>query len=212
MVLIIKSSPKGFATMYERLKIDTLRGLACVLLIAYHVIGFNAETGLKLSEGALRDINDTLVFIRMPLFTFLSGLVYAFRPFSFGGQSFIYKKVRRLLFPMLSVGTIFALLQAFTPGANSNEIDWLTLHIKPVAHFWFIESLFIVFTFVLICEKLKFFDGFNKFIYVCRPTQIIRCIFNANDILMFSKLFYSLVFHINDTSTWDIINKYWQRS
>lgn len=152
--------------MYERLKIDTLRGLACVLLIAYHVIGFNAETGLKLSEGALRDINDTLVFIRMPLFTFLSGLVYAFRPFSFGGGRFIYKKVRRLLFPMLSVGTIFALLQAFTPGANSKEIEWLTLHIKPVAHFWFIESLFIVFIFVLICEKLNLFDRFDKFIYV----------------------------------------------
>tara|TARA_B110000211_G_scaffold58679_1_gene65656 strand:+ start:1114 stop:2133 length:1020 start_codon:yes stop_codon:yes gene_type:complete len=196
MVLIIKSSPKGFATMYERLKIDTLRGLACVLLIAYHVIGFNAETGLKLSEGALRDINDTLVFIRMPLFTFLSGLVYAFRPFSFGGQSFIYKKVRRLLFPMLSVGTIFALLQAFTPGANSNEIDWLTLHIKPVAHFWFIESLFIVFTFVLICEKLKFFDGFNKFIYVFIFSIVLYISPINSDYFSFSGFIYLLPYFL----------------
>lgn len=196
MVLIIKSSPKGLATMYERLKIDTLRGLACVLLIAYHVIGFNAETGLKLSEGALRDINDTLVFIRMPLFTFLSGLVYAFRPFSFGGQSFIYKKIRRLLFPMLSVGTIFALLQAFTPGANSNEIDWLTLHIKPVAHFWFIESLFIVFLFVLICEKLKFFDGFNKFIYVFIFSIVLYISPINSDYFSFSGFIYLLPYFL----------------
>lgn len=152
--------------MYDRLKIDTLRGLACVLLVAYHVVGFNAETGLRLSEGILRNISDTLVFVRMPLFTFLSGLVYALRPFSSGEFAFISKKARRLLLPMLTVGSLFAFLQALTPGANTRDIEWLTLHIKPVAHFWFIESLFIVFIFILFCEKLKFFTKFSKFLYV----------------------------------------------
>ena len=182
--------------MYERLKIDTLRGLACMLLVAYHVVGFNPESGLKLSEGALRDINDTLVFIRMPLFTFLSGLVYAFRPFSIGGASFIYKKVRRLLFPMLTVGTIFAFLQAFTPGANSKDVELLTLHIKPVAHFWFIESLFIVFIFVLICEKLKFFDRFDKFIYVFIFSIILYISPVNSDYFSFSGFIYLLPYFL----------------
>lgn len=152
--------------MYERVKVDTLRGMACVLLVAYHVIGFNIDSGLRLHDGFLRNINDALVFIRMPLFTFLSGLVYAKRPFVSGGVNFISKKVRRLILPMLTVGTIFALLQAFTPGTNNTNIDLYTLHIKPVAHFWFVESLFIVFSFILICEKMFLFDSFKKFLIV----------------------------------------------
>lgn len=152
--------------MFERIKIDTLRGLACILLVAYHVVGFNPDTGLRLHEGFLRSINDALVFIRMPLFTFLSGIVYAQRPFVSGEINFITKKVRRLILPMLTVGSIFAILQSFTPGTNSGAIDFYTLHIKPVAHFWFVESLFIVFIFIMICEKLHLFGSFKRFFYV----------------------------------------------
>lgn len=152
--------------MYERLRIDTLRGLACVLLVAYHVIGFNIDSGLKLHDGFLRNLNDALVFIRMPLFTFLSGLVYAKRPFVSGGANFITKKIRRLIVPMLTLGTIFALMQAFIPGTNNTNIGLYTLHIKPISHFWFIESLFIVFAFILICEKMFLFDSFKKFLIV----------------------------------------------
>ncbi len=135
--------------------IETLRGLACVLLVLYHVIGADPGNGLRVADGPVRWLNDGLAYLRMPLFTVLSGLVYGLRPFapSDSSRAFLLGKVRRLLIPMLVVGTLFALLQAATPGANRAVTDWRLLHIEPVAHFWFIESLFWVFLLVWWLER-----------------------------------------------------------
>ena len=94
----------------RNLEIDTLRGLACLLLVAYHVIGATPSIGLKLSDGLLRELNDDLAYIRMPLFTFLSGFVYALRPYAGNWSAYLKGKATRLLVPMLFVGTLFALL------------------------------------------------------------------------------------------------------
>lgn len=145
--------------MSERnLRIDTLRGLACLLLVSYHVIGATPSLGLRVNEGILRELNDYLGLVRMPLFTFLSGVVYAYRPFSSGAIGYVKGKVRRLLFPMLTVGTLFAVLQVLTPGTNSAVNNWYLLHIIPVAHFWFIESLFLIFIMLI---PLEYYGAFN---------------------------------------------------
>lgn len=145
--------------MSERnLRIDTLRGLACLLLVSYHIIGATPSLGLRVNEGILRELNDYLGLVRMPLFTFLSGVVYAYRPFSSGAIGYVKGKVRRLLFPMLTVGTLFAVLQVLTPGTNSAVNNWYLLHIIPVAHFWFIESLFLIFIMLI---PLEYYGAFN---------------------------------------------------
>ena len=118
------------------LPIETLRGLACLLLVLYHVIGADASLGLRVEDGPVRWLNDGLAYLRMPLFTFLSGLVYGLRPFAGNSRAFLVGKVRRLLIPMLFVGTLFAVL-----------------HIRPVAHFWFLESLFWVFLVIWLLER-----------------------------------------------------------
>lgn len=135
------------------LSIDTLRGLACLLLVAYHVIGSDPAKGLRLSEGVLRDLNDSLDLVRMPLFTFLSGYVYAARPFQDGLGRYMKGKARRLLAPMLTLGTLFAIVQALMPGANGGVTDWWTLHLIPVGHFWFVEALFMIFLLVALMER-----------------------------------------------------------
>lgn len=133
-------------------QIETLRGLACVLLVAYHVIGADPQHGLRVEDGWVRWLNDGLAYVRMPLFTFLSGLVYGLRPFSGNSQAFLSGKARRLLVPMLVVGTVFAVLQELVPGTNSSIGAWHLLHLQPVAHFWFVESLFWVFLAVWALE------------------------------------------------------------
>jgi len=137
------------------LHIQSLRGLACVLLVLYHVVGSDQSQGLQVADGLVRWFNDGLAYLRMPLFTVLSGLVYGLRPFVQGGDSraFLFGKVRRLLAPMLVVGTIFAILQAITPGTHGATQDWRLLHIEPVAHFWFLESLFWVFMLIWLLER-----------------------------------------------------------
>ncbi len=135
------------------LPIETLRGLACLLLVAYHVIGADPSHGLRIEDGLFRWLNDGLAYLRMPLFTFLSGLVYGLRPFNGNTRAFLTGKVRRLLIPMLFVGTLFAVLQSSIPGTNSSVGPWYLLHLQPVAHFWFVESLFWVFLVIWALER-----------------------------------------------------------
>ncbi|UZJ41339.1 acyltransferase [Prosthecochloris sp. SCSIO W1101] len=136
----------------RNIAVDTLRGIACIMLVAYHVIGATPESGLRLQEGLLVDTNTLLVYIRMPLFTFLSGIVYGWRPYTSDWKAFLAGKTRRLIVPMLAVGTTFAIFQVITPGTNADAIEWRYLHLKPVAHFWFLESLFLIFLVILPLE------------------------------------------------------------
>lgn len=148
----------------NRLQIDTLRGLACMLLVLYHVIGADPNLGLRMESGPLRWVNDGLAYLRMPLFTFLSGLVYGLRPFAGNSRAFLLGKVRRLLIPMLFVGTIFALMQASVPGTQSPVGAWYLLHVQPVAHFWFVESLFWVFLTVWALERCHLIGGVKGYL------------------------------------------------
>ncbi len=142
----------------RNIPVDTLRGLACIMLVAYHVIGITPQDGLHLQDGMLKNSNELLAYIRMPLFTFLSGLVYAWRPLNGDWKPFFMGKIRRLLVPMLIVGTLFAIIQAVTPGTSTQIADWHFLHLKPVAHYWFLESLFLIFMIIIPLEKFKVLD------------------------------------------------------
>ncbi|GFD79986.1 hypothetical protein KUL118_28480 [Tenacibaculum sp. KUL118] len=141
------------------IRIDTLRGLACIFLVSYHVIGNTPSNGLHIETGFLREVNDLLATVRMPLFTFLSGMVYAFRPLSDNWPKFLKGKARRLLIPMLVVGTLFAVIQAIVPGTNNKIDNWWLLHIYPVQHFWFVEALFWVFLLIIPLELTKLLNN-----------------------------------------------------
>lgn len=150
-----------------RLDIDTLRGLACILLVSFHVVGV-PDTGLRLpSSHWLAQLNDLLLFLRMPLFSFISGYVYAARPFQGDARHFIGGKTRRLLLPMLTLGTLYALVQRLTPGTNAVGIEhWWLLHIEPVGHFWFLQALFLIFLTIVILERSKLLARPGTFLLV----------------------------------------------
>lgn len=152
--------------MQRDIHIDTLRGMACVFLVAYHVVGTGATNGLGIDSGIYRELSDLLAYVRMPLFTFLSGVVYAYRPFREGFINFLQGKSRRLLIPMIVVGTIFAILKSLTPGANGDIANWFTLHIIPVAHYWFLSAQFLIFMVMVPLEKMGAFDRAGGFFVV----------------------------------------------
>ncbi len=140
-------------------KVDTLRGLASIALVFFHAVG-TPTTGFRVEGGWLKEFNDFLALIRMPLFTFLSGYVYAIRPYVPGSTiAYLKGKARRLLFPLLFAGTIFAVLQSLTPGTNTGVDKWYLLHIIPVGHFWYVESLFLIFLFVIPLTMLKVLES-----------------------------------------------------
>lgn len=139
----------------KSLEIETLRGLACLLLVLYHVIG-PLGGGLKIDLGSpLRVIADSMVYVRMPLFTFISGYIYSL--YKIRGNDFsayFVGKVRRLIVPLFCVGIPFSVLQAIGPGVNKEVglVDALLSFYVPVNHFWFLQAVFIIFVLVGLLE------------------------------------------------------------
>lgn len=138
--------------------IEALRGLACVLLVMAHVIGENAAGGLRVpGDSIFRWYVDSFAYIRMPLFTFISGYVYAMRPLTAieNWPAFLKGKTRRLLLPMFVVGTFLAVLQSYGPGVNEPlKTPWYLWNIVPISPFWFIWSIFWVFAVVTLIDTI----------------------------------------------------------
>jgi fucose 4-O-acetylase-like acetyltransferase len=98
--------------------IETLRGIAIVLVVMGHVIGYKADEGMKVAEDSfLRHLYYTFEYLRMPLFTVISGWVYALKPVSKSYFTiFTLKKCRRLLLPLIFVGGFYYIVQNLVPG------------------------------------------------------------------------------------------------
>ena len=155
--------------------IETLRGLAIVLMVAGHVVGGDTA-GMKLPENhAFRYINDSLVYLRMPLFTVISGFVYAIRPLSPGGYpQFVKGKLRRLVYPLIFVSTIYFILQTFVPSVNSKvEIEniWKIYFISYL-HLWYLHSLLLVFATIMLMEYFNLMKTFRGWL-ICLVVTLI---------------------------------------
>jgi hypothetical protein len=135
-----------------------------LLLVVYHVIGGTDLQGLRIGDGWLRQWTDGLSAFRMPMFGLIAGAMYGLSHKR--GWDLVRNKAQRLLLPMLSVGTVFALIQIAVPYSNARIADLHLLHIVPVAHFWFLESLFVIFCVLALAEsKLPIVDARSWAVY-----------------------------------------------
>src|SRR5580765_5491876 len=136
-------------------RIQSARGLACILLVSFHVIGNEPTTGLHVpQDSGLNFFAHLFSYIRMPLFSFLSGFVYAYRPVRESqGLQLAASKLRRLMIPMITAVTatyVLTLLHerhsAEIPSSFGAALgQLLPLYIYPYKHFWFLQALFLVF-------------------------------------------------------------------
>lgn len=143
--------------------VETLRGLAVLLMVAGHVIGNDASHGLRVpDDSGWRYAYFSLTPMRLPLFTAISGFVYAFRPVAAGRwATFMRGKLRRLFVPFLVVGGAFILVQSIAPGVRTRPALGAlpTLLIFPYAHFWYLYALAWVFALVGTLDALGLLDG-----------------------------------------------------
>ena len=138
-----------------RPNVTELRGLACLLLVAYHTVGVPGA-GMHVGDDSVyRYLTSSFELIRMPLFTFISGFVYAARPVRAGTLGvFFGKKARRLLLPFVIVSTVFYLLQTAVTGASGTdapEAMW-RIYLFSYAHFWYLQALLLIFAVVGIAD------------------------------------------------------------
>jgi peptidoglycan/LPS O-acetylase OafA/YrhL len=166
-----KPDPKAKAkVMY----VETLRGIACILLVSYHVIGDTSSNGLQLpSDHILSFLNRMFIDVRMPLFSFISGFVfsaYARDVLMLRGK--IVAKVRRLLIPMVCVGTLHYWTQyAFAPQPDG-PVPYYYLFILPYEHFWFLQATFIVMMVVFLMTYWLRGDGIRAAVILLVPCMV----------------------------------------
>ncbi len=139
--------------------IETLRGLAVFLITVGHVIGATASGGMRVADDSLwRYLFVSFNYVGIPLFTAIAGWVYALRPAPRRrAGAFMWQKVRRLLLPMICVGTLYFFVQYVTPGTNSrgdlSEI-W-KIYVLPYTVYWYLSSLFLLFGFIVLLDRFS---------------------------------------------------------
>lgn len=141
-------SSSGQLLAGDRQQIDTLRGFACLLIVLFHT---TIEVRVH-DSGSLQGIvifNEFVKDVRIPLFTFLSGYIYAYRPLT-GDDRFGYlrRKARRLLMPMLFVALVTAVAKSVMSenmGSQSVALSVVEEIVRPSLQLWFVEALFLIF-------------------------------------------------------------------
>lgn len=136
--------------------IDTIRALAIVLVVLYHVIGSDPSVGLELAPPhPLRNLADILNEIHVPVFAAISGLVYAMKPPGWSClPAFLWKKLLRLAVPGTVATITFAVaLQVVATDFALPSPVW-HLAVYPFAHFWFLQALMVLLTLTAITDAM----------------------------------------------------------
>lgn len=138
-------------------RVQVTRGIACLLLVLFHVVGGKADDGLRIADATVtRQILDVLIYIRMPLFAFISGYVYALKPLDPAAPGpFLQGKLRRLALPLLSVTTVFYLVAlARMPVPPGQAVAGL-LHAYLFSYeiYWFLQAMLLIFLILPLLER-----------------------------------------------------------
>ena len=144
----IKASLLGITS-----NIHSVRGLACLLIVAFHVIGDDAGEGLHVPDNsAWHYAMKSIVFLRLPLFTVISGYFYG------GGRvtrpdflRFWRKKLRRIALPFLCVTIVVWLLHRQVYGQPKSLLDAIVYGYEQL---WFLEALLVIFAAMSVWDAL----------------------------------------------------------
>ncbi|MFC7850175.1 acyltransferase family protein [Arthrobacter sp. NPDC057388] len=145
------------------MSIETLRGIAIILMVAGHVVGAQPSEAMQVPDDSpWRLVFWGLQDFRMPLFTVLSGFVYANRPVHDwpGYRSLTKAKVRRVLIPLVVVGTLVFWAKMLNPDSRSGVGlgDWWKPYVLGMDHLWFLQAIFLLFLIVGALDVLGLVD------------------------------------------------------
>lgn len=177
------------AVLSER--IETIRGLAVVLLVAYHVTLTELDTAVK--SGALQAMvltSHLFDYMRMPLFGFLAGFVYAFKPLSRATcREFAGRKFTRLMVPCIIATTLMFTLQAVGHAGRAAGLPWhevWRIYLYPTYQFWFIQALLLDFLVVAWLEASGALSTVGRFVVVLMATILALVWLPAPPVELFS--------------------------
>lgn len=100
------------------------------------------------------DLYNTIYTFHVPLFFFISGVLYTVKP-GVTTKGYIYKTARKTLFPVISLAVIFIpLLNLFNLVVGGGKLS----HLLPTYYdvpLWYLYSYFEILLILFICNKIK---------------------------------------------------------
>ena len=129
---------------------DLLKGYACFLVVFGHVIMGIRNAGINIPGGVGIWLEQFIWTFHVKIFMFVSGYVYHITGEwkSKGTRSrFIGHKLMNLGIPYVLFSIVYILINSCISSTNANfsALDILSIWNKPVAQYWFLYSLLLLF-------------------------------------------------------------------
>lgn len=176
----MRTGSPALITKSGDLRIETLRGFAILAVVAHHATMIFSETldTNELVPGIVRKLTHyqsvLLLPIRMPLFTVLSGWVYALKPFCPGdGRAFWLGKFRRILVPLFFAATVYYFVILVESGqvTHSNgdsppipPSTFFEVWFYHFGHLWFLQALLVIFGLVAVIDALGWMNSTRQWL------------------------------------------------
>jgi len=157
--------------------LETIRTLAVILIVSYHMLNDRELTTVKIYYDYF-----SLIFqnIRLPIFTVISGYLFGHATITKENYtSFIIGKFRRIYVPMCSVAfTEYICINAHAIAKDPSQLRSLwRIFVLPYEHYWFIQSMFLIFIIVGFIEAFLVLKNVN-YVFVLAVISLITFFMN----------------------------------
>ncbi|MBW4630546.1 MAG: acyltransferase [Iphinoe sp. HA4291-MV1] len=136
-----------------------IRGIAIVLVVLGHIIGYNREYGMRQiynsDLSALGWLCDFINTFHMPIFFIASGIAFAtFSKKDTKFLSFFLSKFEKLIIPLICWSPIYFVFQSLSKGKHFSFLDVIKVIIYPYEIFWFLHALIFATFLSFTCLKI----------------------------------------------------------
>ena len=164
----------------------SLKGLACVLVVAYHVVAIDPRRNTAPDYLRLWQFCAVLAHLRMPLFAFLGGYIFSIRPVVLGTyQRFMRRKLVRLYVPAVTAGALYIVLSGLAKGGGG-QIEYMNILrslVYSTGPYWFVQAMVVIFFAVSLAEICGFLSTLRRFVMVLMVAIALNIYGNAGIVL-----------------------------
>ncbi|AUH32508.1 hypothetical protein CUV01_03095 [Paracoccus tegillarcae] len=148
---------KNRPVLSSELPMETVRAIAIIALVSFHVIGGGEGGGLDVGyPHPLRYYADLMVDVRMPLFAFIAGAVYALKPVEPADLGrFMTGKLRRLALPGLVAISVFLIFATVLGTDDALGGPLWEPYLRSYSIFWFLQAILLIFVFYGTADVLS---------------------------------------------------------
>jgi fucose 4-O-acetylase-like acetyltransferase len=148
--------------------IDYAKGLGIILVVYAHLLSSGFHARLSISEHFFFLSDSTVYSFHMPLFFFLAGLFARQSLVKRGVWTFLVNKLRFIAYPYLVWSVLQGTVELLFSKQSHRGIsisDLLTIPYLPLAQFWFLYAIFLMYAVYALLSRLGKFASVTLLLF-----------------------------------------------